>query len=100
MDETRDTLERVTKKLLEYYDEFGLDEGFIDETRELLGLVHQLTNVACSKCGGTGYRAYGSTSTWRGGIGGQAITSGICDSCWGSGRSDKTFGNLRLIKNM
>lgn len=39
----------------------------------------------CSQCSGLGVRAYGSTATWRGGIGGQAITRGVCDHCWGSG---------------
>lgn len=39
----------------------------------------------CSACGGAGSRAYGSTATWRGGIGGQAITSDVCNRCWGSG---------------
>lgn len=39
----------------------------------------------CRKCGGAGVRAYGDTATWRGGIGGQMITSDVCDGCWGSG---------------
>lgn len=39
----------------------------------------------CSACGGAGSRAYGSTATWRGGIGGRAITSDVCNRCWGSG---------------
>lgn len=39
----------------------------------------------CSACGGAGSRAYGSTATWRGGIGGQVITIDVCNRCWGSG---------------
>lgn len=42
----------------------------------------------CQPCGGIGVRIYGSTSTWRGGIGGCAMTNDVCDRCWGSG--DKT----------
>ena len=44
----------------------------------------ELENV-CTSCGGSGRRAYASTATWHGGIGGQAITGGVCDKCWGSG---------------
>ena len=40
---------------------------------------------ACAKCSGLGTRCYGSTATWRGGVGGQALTSDVCDACWGSG---------------
>ena len=41
--------------------------------------------VQCSECGGSGEKAYGSTATWRGGIGGQMITNAVCNKCWGSG---------------
>jgi len=40
---------------------------------------------ACAECGGWGCREYSSTALWRGGFGGQAITLGACDRCWGSG---------------
>lgn len=39
----------------------------------------------CPKCHGAGGRMYPSTSTWRGGVGGQSFTRGVCDACWGSG---------------
>jgi hypothetical protein len=51
----------------------------------------------CSKCVGFGVRAYGSTATWRGGIGGQTVTQGICDHCWGSGDEHRKGANLRII---
>lgn len=38
----------------------------------------------CKNCGGAGVTTYGSTATWRGGVGGQTITTGVCDKCWGS----------------
>lgn len=51
----------------------------------------------CNTCGGAGTRAYGSTSTWRGGVGGQMITSGVCDKCWGSGDKDRPWPSHRRI---
>ena len=54
----------------------------------------------CPTCGGLGTRAYGSTATWYGGIGGQMITQGICDKCWGSGDKDKTWTNLRVLRSI
>ena len=53
----------------------------------------------CKKCGGSGYRSYPSTATWHGGIGGQAITRGICNRCWGSGDEVTKWVDLRKVKN-
>lgn len=52
---------------------------------------------ACERCCGIGRRTYGSTATWRGGIGGQALTEDVCDSCWGSGRRSKKGWDLRAL---
>jgi hypothetical protein len=52
---------------------------------------------ACETCRGSGVRSYGSTATWRGGIGGMAITQDTCDSCWGSGDKHKPGANLRHV---
>jgi hypothetical protein len=97
-EEQLQTLERYFDCIKNTLEEFGPGEEFISEVRELLGFAHTISNVSCSKCGGTGYRAYGSTATWTGGIGGQAITSDVCDNCWGSGRADKKFGDLRKLR--
>lgn len=51
----------------------------------------------CGLCGGSGTTVYGDSSTWRGGGGGQTMTSDICDKCWGSGIEDKPWANLRRI---
>lgn len=51
----------------------------------------------CKRCHGWGVRAYGSTATWRGGVGGQAITSAVCDWCWGSGDQDRKWPSRRAI---
>ena len=42
---------------------------------------------ACEECGGSGYRVYDSTATWREGAGGSTMTTDVCDKCWGSGDS-------------
>ena len=55
-------------------------------------------DVPCEACGGSGVRAYGNTTTWRNGAGGQTITSDICDKCWGSGNAAKPWMNLRRMK--
>lgn len=49
----------------------------------------------CENCQGSGKRLYGSTSTWRGGIGGAAMTTDVCDKCWGSGDKYKLGTDLR-----
>lgn len=53
----------------------------------------------CLTCDGSGRRAYGSTATWRGGIGGQTITGDVCDVCWGSGDRFRHGTNLRQLRN-
>ena len=55
---------------------------------------------ACSRCGGAGTRAYGDTSTYRGGVGGQMITNGPCDKCWGSGDEHRPWPSHRMIDGM
>lgn len=57
-----------------------------------------IRGTPCDKCGGWGARAYGSTSLWRGGTGGQAITTGICDKCWGSGDAEFPGIDLRMLE--
>lgn len=39
----------------------------------------------CTECGGSGYKVYGNTTTYHHGAGGQAITTSVCNKCWGSG---------------
>lgn len=52
----------------------------------------------CGTCHGTGVRAYTSTSTWRGGMGGAKTTKDVCDRCWGSGDSVRLWPNLRRLE--
>lgn len=53
----------------------------------------------CPACHGSGVRLYGSTATWRGGLGGQMITSDVCDKCWGSGKTNDKWVDLRKLRN-
>jgi DnaJ-class molecular chaperone len=46
---------------------------------------------ACKGCQGSGRMVYSNTSTWHHGIGGQAITSDVCEKCWGSGSSSRRW---------
>src|SRR6185436_16912885 len=66
----------LQKELQKYRD------GFYEEMLSRRDLTPE---NACLSCGGFGVRVYGSTATWRGGIGGQALTNDVCDKCWGSG---------------
>lgn len=52
----------------------------------------------CPVCSGSGVKTYGSTATWMGGIGGQMVTSGVCDSCWGSGDAHRKWTDLRALR--
>jgi len=54
---------------------------------------------ACPTCGGSGYRTYGNTSTWAGGMGGCAMTPDVCDACWGSGDISRPWMDLRRLKH-
>lgn len=51
----------------------------------------------CEECGGSGIKAYGSTATWRGGVGGQRLTADVCDQCWGSGNRFKPWPSHRRL---
>ena len=54
----------------------------------------------CLQCGGCGGLAYGSTATWRGGVGGQTITGGVCDKCWGSGSKSRPWPSWRKVDHL
>ena len=62
-------------------------------------LRHRGVETPCSHCNGLGSRTYGSTATWRGGMGGAAMTKDVCDHCWGSGDENDHWTDLRRLKN-
>jgi hypothetical protein len=51
----------------------------------------------CDECGGRGSKAYSNTATWRGGVGGQMVTEGVCSACWGSGDALRKGADLRKL---
>ncbi len=53
--------------------------------------------TCCQRCNGSGVIQYSSTAGWRNGIGGQAITDDVCDTCWGSGCTERLGVNLREL---
>lgn len=55
-------------------------------------------DVPCSRCGGLGRKVYPNSSTWRGGIGGQTLTSDVCDKCWGSGEEHRPWRSWRELE--
>lgn len=75
------------------------DAGDVEYMGErLLAAARARMGVACPTCRGLGTRSYGSTATWHGGLGGCMITDGICDTCWGTGRTDKIGTDLRKLR--
>ncbi len=112
---TADRVREWMKPQLQAAYEKGENEGHAEQTRilekagwkspeEVQQIVKETYNYIldienpCPKCGGRGKRAYSSTATWHGGIGGQAITNGICDECWGSGDLNNKWLNLRTLE--
>jgi len=64
----------------------------MDNSRE------EQTRIVCPKCNGRGKIVYSNTSTYMHGIGGQALTEDLCEVCWGSGRKDQIWTNVRELK--
>lgn len=58
-------------------------------------ISRRCVNTPCKECHGLGTKIYGSTATWRGGAGGQMMTTDACDVCWGSGDAAYPWLNLR-----
>lgn len=58
---------------------------------EWRGIDVEAGECACTGCGGSGWKTYGSTATYHGGAGGQSLTNDVCDRCWGSGKEGKPW---------
>lgn len=71
-----------------------------DEFLEMRGIDGGRDNPGlCRACDGLGVQTYGSTATWRGGIGGQALTLDVCDRCWGSGLQSRPWPSHRITRS-
>lgn len=75
-------------------------EAWTDLGERLRGFCNNAAGVGCPECFGTGNKTYGSTATWRGGMGGASMTKGICDVCWGTGRTDVTGADQRKMRDI
>lgn len=93
--EWREELERALTRVDDLSDHPDLWE---EEGRRLVAVARHLGGYGCPRCDGIGRLSYGDTSTWRGGVGGQAFTEDVCDLCWGTGRRDVVGANLRRMK--
>lgn len=92
-------VERLVAEVRRLRDE--RDEATAAERREHAAMIlrdYRGVETPCPDCAGWGVQAYASTATWRGGVGGQAITTGVCDRCWGSGDATKPGANLRALE--
>ena|SRR3990167_7745885 len=92
-----------------------LKEAYLRRTEEIKTLYDRIDHIPyeiheymlrvrgieteCKTCGGWGTRNYGDTAQWTGRAGGQSITNGICDRCWGSGDEHRHWTNLRELSN-
>ncbi len=68
--------------------------------RDFFQIVLDMRGVEtpCDECGGLGVKTYDSTATWRGGVGGQALTNDVCDKCWGSGDKHRPWPSHRSLQ--
>lgn len=70
-----------------------------EDTEHRMRLRWRGVDDPCLKCEGRGVRWYGSTSTWRGGMGAAMITWDVCDVCWGSGDRYRHGCDLRQLRD-
>jgi uncharacterized protein YukE len=87
-------VERLRKQVHELQNQ---REHMYDTMLQWRGIERENGDEPCRGCNGSGVRAYGNATTWRGGVGGQVITSDVCDKCWGSGNSENVWVNLKSI---
>ncbi len=67
--------------------------------RQFLRWRHIESREPCHSCQGSGTVFYGSTATWRSGMGGAAMTPDVCDKCWGSGDVHAPWTDLRRLRD-
>lgn len=97
-DERRNEWTHALNAARDAVDNLFQPDALLDAGERLLAIARWLAGVACAACSGMGTRAYGSTSLWGSGIGGQQVTEGTCDVCWGTGRSDRRGPDLRALR--
>ena len=93
--EENETLQKRIVELEKIKDELH-DKVF--RILSILGIYPDFGDIVCNGCDGIGKKVYANTSTYLKGIGGQSMTDDICDECWGSGKSNAPFRNLRELR--
>jgi len=100
-------LKELNTKILEMGYEAIADGKRIAELEKSTGEIIQDILIqsrdiekVCSSCLGWGIKAYGDTSTWGKGIGGQMMTSDVCDKCWGSGDESKPWKSWKELQSL
>ena len=100
-------IEELNTKILEMGYEAIADGKRIAELEKSTGEIIQDILIqsrdiekVCSSCLGWGIKAYGDTSTWGKGIGGQMMTSDVCDKCWGSGDESKPWKSWKELQSL
>lgn len=99
----QDAWAEACKKTEEYVNAASFEDAgdaAIHAAHEMLAIAHQLKGVACCSCNGHGETIYGDTSGWMRTGGGQMVTSGVCERCWGTGRADRTGPDLSRINRI
>ena len=96
-DKLKDTLIDLIEKFATYDNPLAQQENLLDLIEVFQSTILNTLNIACPRCKGKASIAYSNTATWRGGMGGAALTSDICNLCWGTGRSDKTGTDLKAL---
>ena len=94
----RDCLLAELAELQAAVDELKAEASSVRDEAFQQFLASRDIETPCHACSGMGVRTYGSTATWRGGVGGQVMTSGRCNHCWGSGDEDRHWVDLRLVE--
>lgn len=64
---------------------------------EDITITRHIRGRVCDACHGHGDYFYASTATWLGGLGGAAMTKGVCRFCWGSGDAEFPYLNLQKL---
>lgn len=77
------------------HNENNREERWLEAAQKLAAFCRQRSGRHCEKCRGEGVLNYGHTSGWRGGVGVSSPTYDLCDTCWGTGRSDLVGEDLR-----
>jgi len=95
------SIEYGSRGLEEYEIKDLINEIYKDFEKEVQERILRWRNIEpndtiCKDCNGSGVKTYGNTSTWRGGLGGAAMTNDVCDKCWGSGVENRKWTNLKL----